>query len=249
MHSIAIYNLKGGVGKTATAVNLAYLAAANGLRTLLWDLDAQAAASWYMRAEPRSDFKAKKLVKGRIPLGDLIQSTHYPGLDIIPSDLTIRNLDVLLAEQSGNQLRHWLSELSETYALVILDCPPSLSELALSVLKASDEVIVPTIPTHLSFATYHQIQELMKDKDLDLKKLYPVLTLIDKRKAIHQSFVRDCKSQLGRDALGFIPYASDIEKMGETRAPVEVSAARSPAALAYRLLWENVRRTCLKRHA
>ena len=245
MKSIAIYNLKGGVGKTATAVNLAFHAAADSMRTLLWDMDAQAAASWYYNAEPDRRFKASRLVKAKIPLGSLIQKTAYEGLDIIPSDLSARQLDVLLSAHGENNLRHWLSALSETYRLVIIDCPPSLSELALSVLTECDRVLVPAVPTHLSFATYRQIVALMEDKKLDVRKLYPVLTMIDRRKALHQSFTRDCPTLLGRSALGFIPYSSDVEKMGEFRRPLGDFAPRSTAAIAYRLLWENVRHHCL----
>lgn len=245
MKSIAIYNLKGGVGKTATAVNLAWQAAQEGLRTLIWDLDAQAATSWYLQAKPVEQFKAKKLVKGKLALGQLIQDTAYPHLDIIPSDLSVRQLDVLLTEHGDGSLREWLSMLSETYRLVIIDCPPSLSALAIAVLGSCDHVLVPALPTHLSFATYRQIHDLMHDKGLDTRKLHPVLTLIDRRKALHQEFTRGCKVRLGKEALGFIPYSSDVEKMGDHRAPLGVFAPRSPAALAYRLLWENVRRKCL----
>ncbi|MGB7289651.1 MAG: ParA family protein, partial [Candidatus Macondimonas sp.] len=65
MRTLAFYNLKGGVGKTAAAVNLAWCAAQEGLAVCLWDLDPQGAASWYLRDTTGLDIKAKKLLKGK----------------------------------------------------------------------------------------------------------------------------------------------------------------------------------------
>ncbi|MBU6952160.1 ParA family protein [Hahella sp. HN01] len=247
MKTIAVYNLKGGVGKTATAVNIAYLSAGSGQPTLLWDFDAQAAASWYFQVENSKRKKASKLIKDKLALGELIQGTGYDRLDIIPSDMSNRNIDVNLTGVSGGKLDSWLSMLSETYGVLILDCPPTLSELALRILKAADAVLVTMIPTHLSFETYRHVSEMMEQKKIDLAKLHPVLTMIDRRKSIHQEFTASCKKTLGKTPIGFIPYCSDVEKMGEFREPLPVFAPKSPATLAYQLLWDNIRKKALRR--
>ena len=70
MRIYAIYNIKGGVGKTTTAVNLAFLAAESGLRTVLWDLDPQGAASFMFRVKPKVKGGGKALIKGKRPLDD-----------------------------------------------------------------------------------------------------------------------------------------------------------------------------------
>ena len=85
MQTLALYNLKGGVGKSAAAVNLAYLAAADGIPTLLWDLDPQGAASWYFHAKPE-DIKTKKVLEGETPIGRLVKKTPYENLAMIPAD-------------------------------------------------------------------------------------------------------------------------------------------------------------------
>lgn len=85
MKIIASYNIKGGVGKTATAVNLAYLAAAQGLRTLVWDLDPQGAASFYFRIKPRVKKGARGLIEKKRALDEVIKSTDYARLDLIPA--------------------------------------------------------------------------------------------------------------------------------------------------------------------
>jgi len=93
---LATYNIKGGVGKTATAVNLGYLAARDGYRVLLWDLDPQGAASFLFRIKPRVKGGGKALIRGTKALDAAIKGTDYDGLDLLPADFTYRNLDLLL---------------------------------------------------------------------------------------------------------------------------------------------------------
>ena len=94
MRTVAVYNLKGGVGKTATAVNLGFLAAQDGRRTLLWDLDPQGAASFYLRVKPKVKGGGRNLVKGRTAVDEVIRTTAYPGLDLLPADFSYRGLDL-----------------------------------------------------------------------------------------------------------------------------------------------------------
>ena len=97
MRIYATYNIKGGVGKTTTAVNLAHLAAAEtGLRTVLWDLDPQGAASFMFRVKPRVKGGGKALISGTRTLDDAVKGTDFDNLDLIPADFTYRNMDLLL---------------------------------------------------------------------------------------------------------------------------------------------------------
>ncbi|MCG8516554.1 ParA family protein [Marinobacter sp. CA1] len=244
MRILAFHNLKGGVGKTAAAVNIAYLAAQAGIPTLLWDLDPQGAASWYLGDDPDvSGEKVSRLIKGKTPVGKLIHDTPYEKLDLIPAHSSFRNLDVKLAQGEGDgALKSWLDPLSEDYGLVILDCPPSLSHLAEQVLATADQVFVPTIPTWLSANSWQQLHDFMKEKKLKPAKLHPFLSLVDRRKNLHRQALEGDVFELKRKMRAYIPYASDIERMGETRQPVPVMAPRSAAAHAYRLLWQEMRR-------
>lgn len=244
MRVVAFHNIKGGVGKTAAAVNIAFLASESGIPTLLWDLDPQGAASWYLGNRPDiSGEKASRLLRGKTPVGRLIHGTDYPLLDLIPAHSSFRNLDVKLAQEgSPRTLKSWLDPLSEEYGLIILDCPPSLSHLAEQVIDAADKVLVPTIPTWLSINSWHQLHGFVKEKKLKPGKLLPFLSLVDRRKSLHRSMLAEGDTQLKGLLRGYIPYASDIERMGETRAPVCVVAPRSAASHAYRLLWKEIRR-------
>ena len=96
MKIVATYNIKGGVGKTAAAVNLSYLAAADGQRVLLADLDPQAAASFLFRVRPRVKGGGAGLIRGNRELDKAIKGTDFDGLDLLPADFTFRNLDLIL---------------------------------------------------------------------------------------------------------------------------------------------------------
>ena len=89
MNTLATYNIKGGVGKTAAAVNLAYLAASDGRRTLLWDLDPQGAATYLFRVKPRVKGGGRGLVSGKRPVDDAVKATDFDNLDLLPRGLLL----------------------------------------------------------------------------------------------------------------------------------------------------------------
>lgn len=244
MKVIAFYNLKGGVGKTATAVNMACLAAASGVPTLLWDLDAQGACTWYLAAAKTSvqeTPKAARMIKGKTPIGQLIIASGVDKLDLIPSDTSFRNLDLQLDKHGDkDRLQQWLDPMGEDYGLVILDCAPNLSRLAEQIFRVADRIYVPLIPTWLSMNSWDQLQSFFADKGLKQKKLAPFFSMVDRRKRLHKAFLAEPPDVLKRLLGGYIPYSSDVERMGEYRAAVEQFAPRSVAALAYRLMWKKM---------
>src|SRR5690606_7464876 len=120
MKVIAIYSIKGGVGKTAAAVNLAAEAAASGASVLLWDLDPQGASSYYFRVQPKVRGGSARLVRGDSQLVDHLQATEFDNLDMMPADFSYRNLDLQLDDLSRpkQRLRQLLKGLEEYYDYV-----------------------------------------------------------------------------------------------------------------------------------
>ena len=173
MFVIALYNLKGGVGKTASCVNLAHLSATDGHRTLLWDLDPQGAAGYYYNTQPKSKSGVRKLLEKELSLDELVQLTEYDYLDVIPADKSARKLDILLDEQKGSkkQVRQMLKQAQHNYDFVFIDCPPGFSVLADNIFEAADIILMPAIPTTLSVRTYDIVKEYFEDKNLALEKL------------------------------------------------------------------------------
>lgn len=244
MKVLAIHNVKGGVGKTATAVNLAAVAALAGYRVLLWDLDPQGAASFYFRIKPKIKGGMEKLVAEKRELDKAIKASDIEGLDVIPADLSARNMDLLLDDEkkSEQRLRRLLRSLNEDYDLVILDCPPGLGLAAEAVFVAADAVLAPVIPTPLSVRAVEQVRDFCREYGYGKLPIWAVVSMIDRRKRLHREIEAEMAAE--PDALGpAIPYASEVERMGLERAPLVAYAAPASAPRqAYEALWDAIAR-------
>ncbi|MCU0386439.1 MAG: ParA family protein [Flavihumibacter sp.] len=242
MISIALYHLKGGVGKTATCVNLSYLAAQDGYKVLLWDLDPQGSTSFYYNVQPKIKSGTQKLFNEQLDLDELVMATGYENIDIIPADLTARNLEIILEElrSSKRRFKSILSQLEKEYDFVFIDCPPGFSVLSENIFYAADIILMPTIPTTLSVRSYELVKDYFSEKNLDESKLMCCFTMVDIRKNMHneimQELIRDNKF-----FHNYIPYLSDVEKMGIYQAPLHAFAASSYAAQCYSDLWEEIK--------
>ncbi len=241
MKTIALYSIKGGVGKTATAVNLSYLSALCSPPTLICDLDPQGASSFYFRITASKKFNSDKFLKGSKKIHNNIKATDYEHLDLLPSDFSYRNLDIELSDEKKprKKLKKNLEELSEDYRFVFFDCPPNLTLLSESVFAASDIILVPMIPTTLSIRTYVQLKEFFETNNLDSSKIRAFFTMVEKRKKMHHDIIHEF-----RNTPGFlsqtIPYNSEVEKMGIYRAPLNAVLPNSTAAKAYSDLWKEL---------
>jgi cellulose biosynthesis protein BcsQ len=238
MKVLAIHNLKGGVGKTAAAVNLAWLAAHHGLRTLLWDLDAQGAASYYFRLRPRVT-GAAALIGDKQSLRTAACGTDYERLDVVPADVSYRNLDLELGEYRKGHVRlaRLLRRVADDYDLIILDCAPSMSLVSENIFNMADVVLVPLIPTHLSLRAYAQLREFRDRHVPEGAAVVPFFSMVDRRKQLHRQLVVDFAAREPALLRSYVPYASEIERMGEHQAPIHTYADRAPGGRAFRALW------------
>ncbi len=239
---LATYNIKGGVGKTSAAVNLAYLAARDGARTLLWDLDPQGASTYLFRVKAKVKGGGRKLVRGKSEVEILIRGTDHERLDLLPADFSYRHMDLALdsAKRPTRRLARVLAPLAGEYDYIFLDCPPSISLVSESVFEATDALLVPLIPATLSSRTLAQLERVLADEADDPPRLLPFFSMVDARKRLH----RDVMEEIARGHEGVletaIPAASDVERMGVHRNVVAEFAPRSRAARAYEDLWREV---------
>jgi len=243
MKTWALYSLKGGVGKTAAAVNLAYEAAAAGEHVLLWDLDPQGAASWYLGVDEAEDISAKRVVAGKEALGRHVCATAYERLAVLPGARGYRDWDAQIhaAKQPRKVLEQLVEPFSESYSLLILDCPPGIGALATSILRAADRVIVPVVPTPLSLRALDEVLTLVDEKKVGKTSIRPFFSMADRRRKLHRELIESPPAAMKKAPDVFVDYASDVEKMGEYRAPVAAFAPRSRAAQQYRALYQALR--------
>ncbi len=244
MTVLALYNLKGGVGKTASAINLAYLAAVEGLKTAIWDLDPQGSSSFYLNVEPAVKNESKKIFTDEMALKDAVQETAFEKLYVIPADISARNADILLDEMKQNRkkIKNLINGL-KGFDLVVLDCPPGISLLHVNIFNAADWVLMPNIPTTLSIRSYETVASYFVENSLDTAKIKCFFSMVDHRKTMHYEVMQ----QFYKDKVFFknyIPYLSDVEKMGMHQQPLFEFANSSYAAQCYRDLWHEVKKTC-----
>ena len=239
---LATYNIKGGVGKTAAAVNLAYCASRAGYRTLVWDLDPQGAAGYYFRIERAATDDIDRLLDKKHDLRSSIRGTDYPHLDLLPADLGYRNLDIALNDlkKPTRRLEKLLAPLADDYDLAILDCAPHLSRVSENVFNVADWLLVPVIPTPLSIRAYRQLREFCVNEGLPTDTLLPFFSMVDRRRQLHCELIAEFAAAHPEVLRSFVPYTSLVEKMGEQRAPVQQFAPSSPGARAFAALWQAV---------
>lgn len=244
MPVLALYSIKGGVGKTTAAVNLAWLAARDGMDTLLCDLDPQAAATWCFRIRAPRKWSGRRLVRGGRRLEAAIRGADVPRLDVLPAALSYRRLDLLLSRgRRGGATRRLagvLAPLTSRYRIVLLDCPASLTLASVNVLRAASVVLVPMVPAPLSVEAWRRLRELHERKRISESRLFAFFSMVDGRRRLHRD---TCAAAAGDPSVlrARIPYVSDVEQMSVRREPLVAFRGRSPASRAFEALWAEVR--------
>ncbi|MFH1055380.1 MAG: AAA family ATPase [Candidatus Altiarchaeota archaeon] len=241
--TIAVINLKGGVGKTITTVNLSACLAQAGHRTLIVDLDPQANATSVLGVEPKATVYG--VLVGSVTVKDAVYNTKYPNLDLIPSELNLAGAEVeLMGTEGVYRLKEVVDELKDTYRFIVVDCPPSLSLLSMNALAAADSIIVPVQCDQFALKSIEKLMETMKLLAEVNKKLYVEGILITSYEAGNELCVETAKSI--RETYGDILYDTMINRdatLSEASShgtPIIHYRADSDSAKSYTRLSEGV---------
>ncbi len=238
MATIAVYSLKGGVGKTTLAVNLAWSAATLSSRqTLLWDLDPQAASSFLLETGKTPRDAAQTVFSKDVAPHKLVAPTAIDRLDLLAADTSLRGLDQLFfALGKRKRLARLIESLEKTYDRIILDCPPGLTETSEQAMRAADLILVPVIPSPLSRRALDDVVAYLDRGHGGHAPILPVFSMVDWRRRLHRAAL------LADPKWPVIPMASAVEQMSVRRRPLGDYAAASPAGLAFASLWTGVER-------
>jgi chromosome partitioning protein len=242
MKVLASYSIKGGVGKTTAAVNVAALAAEEGRRILLWDLDPQGGATYLLRVRAKVKGGGRGLVHQPLSLVDAVKASDFDNLDLLPSDFSYRHLDLVLDGQRKptRMIGQLLAGLSSDYDVVILDCPPSASLVTENVVRAADLLLVPLLPTPLSVRTMDQLDSVLTTAKGNPPAVLAFLSMVDRRRRLHRRLVDELPRELPDLVDVVIPVASAVEQMSVRRAPLVTWSPANPVSRAFAQLWQAV---------
>lgn len=163
---VAVQNFKGGVGKSTVAVHLAQYLAIRGYRVAVIDCDSQASATTLFGYVPDLDLEEEDTLypflreEERVSLDYALRKTHFDGLEIIPANLRLfqseYELAARMARGSGgllDRLRQGIDSISDRFDVIVMDPPPALGAISLSVLRAANALVVPVPPTVMDFSS------------------------------------------------------------------------------------------------
>ena len=248
MKVISITNQKGGVGKTTSAINIAYFLAKMGFRTLLIDFDPQGNATSGLGVDKNQlELTMSDVISGEKMLKDVIVDTGFAGLKLAPSTPILANTEVELANVKGRftRLKNAIESIRDDFDYVILDSPPSLSLLTVNGFIASDYLVLPVQAEFYAMEGLGQLLESMKlvrkgmNPNLELLGVLP--TMVDSRTTLSGQVYEEIKKFFpGKVFSTPIPRNIRLAEAPSHGVPVGIYDRFSKGARAYKAVAKEI---------
>ena len=241
--AIAIFNQKGGVGKTTTNINLAACLALKGKQVLVIDIDPQGNTTSGLGIDKRTlKYSTYDLLtQENLPTRNTIMNTATKGLDIIPASVNLAGAEVELVSIKGRERRieKAIGQIKEEYDYIFIDCPPSLGLLTINSLTAVDSVL---IPIQCEFYALEGVSQLMSTIDIVRKNLNKtlqiqgvILSMFDGRTNLSIQVVEEVKKYFGPKVYTtVIPRNVRLAEAPSYGIPIALYDPRSTGAEAYK---------------
>jgi cellulose biosynthesis protein BcsQ len=237
---VAVYNKKGGVGKSTGVVNLAYVAAARGYRTLVWDLDPQQSATRMLAGSDREAPPLKAIVGGKRRMLRAIYADIAPGLSLLPGRYSYRKLADRLRSSKQRRLRAAMRRLKSRYDLTFIDTPPSLDLDAEGAVTAAHAVLVPVVPAPAAVATMQEVGRFLASLNIPAERVLVYLSRVQARRRTHQ----DTAEALSDSGYLLLPApvseAAELERAAPPGKPVARKSDANRSAREFRALFAEL---------
>ncbi len=247
---IAVYNLKGGVAKTTTAVNLASVLSERGRKVLLIDLDPQGHCARATGIDPSSLKRTSlDLFLRTYQPEEIIQATSFKNLSIIPSNFLLATIEIALKDRniptSFSDLKDRIARVKQAYDYIIIDCPPSLSYLTSNALCAADWVLLPVQCDYFCFSditnTLATINRLKRAESSPVKILGLLETMMDENLRMSAEISAQLNSSFGEGVFPMpIPRSVSLVECQSHGVPINYYRPNSKGAIAYARLAREV---------
>ncbi|MBS4043614.1 MAG: ParA family protein [Chitinophagaceae bacterium] len=246
MKKIAIYNIKGGVGKTTTCINLACLLAKKKISTLIWDLDPQGGSSFYFNKQNINDNSHSRLFNRYISIYDVIHSTDNHHIDIISNDSFFSDQFINKASQlttlnflNNDLIKITLEQVKDDYDVCLIDCSPGRFMLHENIFKTIDLLLVPNAPSPLSVYCNDKLMESFIGKPQSKYKIFSFYNMVQINKILHRQFVEN-KNGDQKILNNYIPFYTDIENITLTKRSIFEQSNHSNSIMPYSKLWNEI---------
>ena len=244
---MALYNIKGGVGKTTTTINFACMLAKQGLSVLLWDMDPQGGSSYFFNRENHNDNTHGKLFDRYITIYEVIHATDTYQIDVISNDSKFSDQFMNKASRltALNFINHdlvktTLEEVEDDYDVCLIDCSPGRFLLHDNIFKAADLILIPNIPAPLSVYCNNLLMEELQGKANTKNKLLGFYNMVQANKSLHKFYLDNRNEGSGHTLYNYIPFYTEIENISRKKESIFHQLKEFKTNSYYEKLWAEI---------